>query len=180
MLQSFIGPIRPWDFVNALPKLKRDWVAVMTLANSERKCLLSAELAGLDAYLPRYLDVRGRERLLFRGYVLVDCPPDRETELYRLKGGYQPIAFNGSVARLCGSVITQLRARESKRGYIEFNERFEAGQPLIVLEGPYKSQIVLYRGMDNMSRELALFSLLGREVVKPFDHHELSALQVDA
>lgn len=176
MRDSFIGPIRPWEIVKQLPKSERGWIAEMTLANQERKCLLSAELAGFDAYMPRYLDLRGRERLLFRGYILVECPNSRENELYHLKGGYQPVAFNGAVARLSSQAITQLRARESKTGYIQFNERFEHNQALIVLDGAYKSQIVLYRGMDAMSRELALFSLLGREVVKPFDHHELSAL----
>lgn len=151
----------------------------MTLANQERKCLLSAELAGFDAYMPRYLDVRGRERLLFRGYILIKCPIPRENELYHLKGGFEPIAFNGGVARMSSGAINQLRARESKNGYIQFNERFEQGQPLIVIEGPYKNQVVFYRGMDEMAREIALFSLLGREVVKPFDHHELSAIPTD-
>lgn len=151
----------------------------MTLANQERKCLLSAELAGFDAYMPRYLDLRGRERILFRGYILIDCPTSREGELYHIKGGSAPIAFNGAVARLCGRAIEHLRARESKAGYIQFNERFEHDQPLIVLEGPYKNQVVLYRGMDEQQREIALFSLMGREVVKPFDHHELSAIATD-
>lgn len=142
----------------------------------ERKCLLSAELAGFDAYMPRYVDLKGRERLLFRGYVFINCPAERENELYHLKGGYQPIAFNGRVARLSSGRLIQLRARESKDGYIQFNERFEQNQAVIVIDGPYKNQIVLYRGMDKQQRELALFSLMGREVVKPFDHHELAPL----
>jgi hypothetical protein len=172
--------LRDWETVRAEPREFREWAVVMSLANQERKCLLSAELEGLDAYLPRYQDVRGRERLLFRGYVLVKCSKERETTLYHLKGGYQPIAFNGALARLSGQTIIHLRARESKAGYIQFNERFEHNQALIVMEGPYKNQIVLYKGMDAQARELALFSLLGREVVRPFDHHELSALQLDA
>lgn len=139
----------------------------------ERKVLLSAELALMPAYLPRYVDQRGRERLLFHGYVFIDVPEEREPTLWRLKGGLSPVAFNGVVARCPSRTIDQLRARESKDGYIRFDERFHHGQALIVVDGPYKGQVVLYRDMDRNGREHALFSLLGREVVVPFDRHQL-------
>jgi hypothetical protein len=76
-------------------------------------------------------------------------------------------------------VIEQFRARECPKGYIQFGERFEQDQPLVVSEGPFKSQVVLYRGMDREQRELALVSLLGREVVRSFDRHELEALPAE-
>jgi transcription antitermination factor NusG len=151
----------------------------MAMSNMERKLLLSAEAVALNAYLPRYLDLRGRERILFHGYVFVECPPKRDADLFALRGGRGPVMFDGRVATLPEGTIEQFRARESKRGYINFNERFEANQALIVVDGPYKNQIVLYRGMDAAQRELALFSLLGREVVKAFDRDELEALPAE-
>jgi hypothetical protein len=87
--------------------------------------------------------------------------------------------FDGRVATLPSGAIEHFRSREDKYGYIKFNERFESNQPLIVVDGPYKNQIVLYRGMDREQRELVLFSLLGREVVKAFDRDELAALPVE-
>lgn len=151
----------------------------MALSNMERRLLLSAEAAALNTYLPRYRDLRGRERILFHGYVFIECPPSRDAVLYTLRGGRGPVAFDGVVATLPPGAIDQLRSRESKDGYIQFAERFEHNQPLLVIEGPFKSNIVLYRGMDREQRELALFSLLGREVVKAFDRTELEALPAD-
>lgn len=158
--------------------MSRDYAAVMAMSNMERKLLLSAEAAGFAAYLPRYQDLRGRERILFSGYVFIECVGDA-SELFRLRGGRGPIVFNGRIACLPPGAIEQFRARENGFGYISFNERFERDQALIVVDGPYKNQIVLYRGMDREQRELALFSLLGREVVKPFDRDELEALPAD-
>jgi hypothetical protein len=170
--------LRNWDEISKEPTPFREWCVVMSLANMERKLVLSAELAGLSPYLPRYQDLRGRERLLFRGYVFVNCPAEREPILWDLKGGHEPVSFNGVAARCSDATIKQLRARESKSGYITFAERFDYNEPVLVLEGPYKDSIVLYRGMDRDQRELALFSLLGRDVVKPFDRHELAALDI--
>jgi transcription antitermination factor NusG len=151
----------------------------MAMSNMERKLLLSAEAADLNAYLPRFLDLRQRERLLFHGYVFVECPPSRDNALFSLRGGRGPVMFDGRVATLPSGAIEHFRSREDKYGYIKFNERFESNQPLIVVDGPYKNQIVLYRGMDREQRELVLFSLLGREVVKAFDRDELAALPVE-
>jgi transcription antitermination factor NusG len=159
--------------------LEREWTAVMAQSNQERKLLLSAEIAALNAYLPRYQDLRGRERLLFRGYVFVEFGYLNESTLFNLRGGRGPIMFDGRIAVMPTGAIDHLRSREDKFGYINFNERFEAGQALIVVDGPYKNQVVLYRGMDAAQRELALFSLLGREVVKAFDRDELAALPVE-
>jgi hypothetical protein len=148
----------------------------MTQANMERKVLLSAELARLPAYLPRYADLRGRERLLFHGYVFIDCSVEDEPALWRLRGGLAPVTFGTIVARCPSQTIEQFRARESKDGYIRFDERFEKNQALIVVDGPYKNQVVIYRDMDRNGRERALFSLLGREVCMPFDRHQLEPL----
>lgn len=148
------------------------------MPNMERKAMLSAELLGLHSYLPRYQDQRGRERILFRGYLFAECRGDG-AELFGLRGGRGPIMkANGEVALLPRGALDQFRSRESKYGYIVFNERFEKNQALIVVDGPYKNQIVVYRGMDAAQRELVLFSLLGREVVKSFDRDELEALTV--
>jgi transcription antitermination factor NusG len=149
------------------------------MSNMERKLLLSAELAGLNAYLPRHQDTRGRERIMFPGYVFVDRSQAHDSVLFNLRGGRGPIVFGGQVACLPAGVIEQFRARECPKGYIQFGERFEQDQPLVVSEGPFKSQVVLYRGMDREQRELALVSLLGREVVRSFDRHELEALPAE-
>jgi transcription antitermination factor NusG len=157
-------------------ELSRGWAVVMTQSNMERKVLLSAELMRLPAYLPRYADQRGRERLLFNGYVFIDCCEDEEPKLWRLKGGMAPVTFGSVVARCPSGAIEQFRARESKDGYIRFDERFKKNQALIVVDGPYKDKVVFYRDMDRNGRERALFSLLGREVEMPFDRHQLEPL----
>jgi hypothetical protein len=156
------------------------WAVVIAKSNMERRVLVSCEPLRLPTYLPRYADLRGRERLLFPGYVFVDCEEDRASDLFHLRGGLRPLMNeSGRLARLPLGTIRQFRARENLRGMICFDERFKQDQALLVVDGPYKNNIVLYRGMDRDERELALFSLLGREVVKAFDRDELEALPTE-
>jgi hypothetical protein len=154
------------------------WAVLASRSNMERKVLLSCEPLALPTFLPRYADQRGRERLMFPGYVFIDCPRDREGELFGIRGGLRPLMSTGNVGRVSPGTIKQLRARENSKGMICFDERFSHNQALLVIEGPYKSQVVYYRGMNRDERELALFSLLGRDVVKSFERDELEALNV--
>jgi hypothetical protein len=154
------------------------WAVMMTASNMERRVLRGCEPHGFKSHLFLYLDSRRRERILFANYVMAYVNPSNWHKLFSTPGVLR-VLMNGDVPSLLRpSVMTRLRAREDANGYITLPERFDLGQKLVVQNGAYQNQIVLYQGMSADQRELALISMLGCEVVSEFDHDDLAPLHI--
>jgi transcription antitermination factor NusG len=157
-------------------QLIQGWAVMMTASNMERKVLRGCEPHGLKSHLFLYLDSRRRERILFGGYVMAYVNNDSWHKIFSVPGS-QRVLLNGDVPALVRpSVMANLRAREDENGYIKLPERFDLDQKLVVQNGAYRNQVVLYKGMSADQRELALFSLLGCDVVAEFDYDDLAPL----
>jgi transcription antitermination factor NusG len=155
-------------------KLLQGWAVVMTASNMERRVLRGCEPHGLKAHLFLTLDARKRERILFCNYVMAYVNPSNWHKLFSTPGVTRVLMSGDHPALLPGDTMARLRALEDERGYVVLPERFERNQPLVVQNGIYKNQIVLYKGMNAEQRECALLTMLNCEVELEFEYSELA------
>lgn len=158
----------------ALSKDWSGWVAVMTRSNMERTTAERIEPLIEQCWVPQFLDMRNRARILFRNYVLAYTNSDEWGALFRIKGVIRVLPG------LPTSAVNDLRARVNEDGFIDVYEqleveRFVPGQKVRVTRGAFTGHFAIYKGMNADQREQALLTLLGRTAIKTFDYDDLAA-----
>lgn len=153
-----------------------EWAVVMTTSNAERKVLRGMGEVGIKPYLPMYLDVRGRARILFRNYVFALHRDETFSKLWSVRG-VSRVLLNGdkTPALIRDMCLDRLRARTDNNGFIRLSDDFEVGERLRVKSGPFEGQLAIYQGQTAEERELALLELLGQPVIAEFGYNELAA-----
>jgi len=142
------------------------WAVAVTKLNCERLVEDQLIRQGFEPYLPRSRErivvagqVRFRERILFGRYIFVRAIGVWHI-VKRTFGIVNILQSGDKPALLQDSVIDELRSRHDVHGCVEL-PKFQVGQSVRVLEGPFKGSLGLYQGMTSKQRESVLLASLG-------------------
>jgi transcriptional antiterminator RfaH len=144
------------------------WTCARVRPQHERLALHCLELAGYETYLPRLRERRvshGRKieirPPLFPGYAFVAI--ELQWHAARWSVGVLGLIMDGErPARVPDAVITNIKAREV-RGLVELSSkpRLRRGEPVRILQGPFRGCLALYAGQAPHERVAVLLTLLG-------------------
>jgi transcription antitermination factor NusG len=153
---------------------RREIVLLAVRTGSEDTIRQRIKALGLDAYVPKYLVNLRRggltARVLFPGYMFVWIENQWDA-VRNLIGVYGFVQFGDRIIRIPPRVIRELRARETKTGYVRLDSSFIPGQMVKVIDGPLVPGI--YLGMSDRLKLRVLFSLLGAETELEFFERDL-------
>lgn len=144
------------------------WAAAQLQPQRDRLALHCLKLFGFETYAPRLLDrciVHGRKAtktpLMFPGYIFILI--EMQWARAQHAPGVSRWVMGGSVpAVVPNAVIDELRAREVG-GLIELPAppKFQRGDRIRVLRGPFGHHVGLYAGMRPRDRVAVLLQMLG-------------------
>jgi transcriptional antiterminator RfaH len=153
----------------------RSWHVVQTHVRAENQAACHLRRQGFEIYLPLYLKRRRHARKvemvpapLFPRYLFIAL--DRTTQQWRkIRSTYgvsHLVCHGDEPATMPGRVISELRAREDDRGFIELDcaPAFAPGDSVRVLDGVLNTFTGLFERMADHERVAILLDLLGRKV----------------
>lgn len=150
-----------------------DW-SVAVIQNGKRDVARdSLKSQGFGYYFPEFLEkrvCRGRRveapTPLFGSYAFVELSR-RWRSLLGTRGIARIFMSGDEPARVRESVIDEIKSREIG-GYVivKPREKIRVNDRVVVTRGLFASQVGVYQGMKNLSREIALVSFLGLSKVE--------------
>lgn len=147
------------------------WAVATTKSNSERRAQFHLHRQGFETYLPRFREkiiinslVRDRTKLLFPRYIFIHIVDVWYSVLSTF--GIISVLRDGELpAVVPDRVISELRAREDRRGFVRLPDRgLSIGQKVRIKEGPFAGQMALYKGQSSGQRESILLASIGIRV----------------
>jgi len=160
------------------------WVVVMTKPNCENIAVANLAQQGFTCYSPRFKEIRPDKvtliKPLFPRYIftLIDkfwyCIQGTRGVSYLLMGIDAPL-------QVPALVIDSIRSREDGEGFIMLHpkatitERFNKGDKVRAVEGPFADKLLIYEDMPNKDRVRVLASILGRQVLTTIPEKSLVA-----
>ena len=156
------------------------WTVIRTKANSEKRACENLKRQNFEFYFPKFKKLVGSREFvcaLFPRYMFLFVV-DRWRSVMSTIGVEKVLLWNdGQPCRISDEVISSLRKRE-ENGLIKISEkedgRFRKGQELIVTDGIFFGEKVIYQSSTSQDRELVLLSLLGRLTPMKIDTRSLS------
>jgi transcription antitermination factor NusG len=149
--------VMPWFVATA----KRDELDVAHYA---------LQIAGNECYLPRYRDKRGMSRPMFSNYIFIKAV-HQWRELNFVRGVSRVLMDGDEPGRVADGVVVYFRALQADGMVVlpKKGERFKLNDRVVILRGPFKEQVGLYRGMSVDERLRVLFMFLAGELTVEFE-----------
>jgi transcription antitermination factor NusG len=128
------------------------------------------QIAGNECYLPRYHDKRGMTRPLFSNYIFIKAV-HQWRELNFVRGVSRVLMDGDEPGRVRDGVVVLLRSLQCDGIVIlpKKGERFQYGDRVVILRGPFKEQVGFYQGMCVEERLRVLFLFLSGELTIEFE-----------
>ena len=157
------------------PTSSPHWYVAQTHPHAEAKAGLHLSRQGFENYLPRYLRKRRHARRvdtvaapLYPGYIFVaiDCEVQRWRSIQSTIGVSRLVCRGDEPAAVPEGIVEELKRQQDENGWIVLRPRprFNAGDPVRVVEGAFSDCLGLYEGIDDRARAAILLDLLGRKV----------------
>jgi transcriptional antiterminator RfaH len=152
---------------------KSAWIVVNTHPNRERLAQAHIEKQGFSAYCPmvrrRVRHARRTQevlRALFPGYTFVAFDPHRDRWRALLSTiGVRTVVRNGERPSLLdGQFVSALRAREFEGAILQSRARYEPGEHVRILGGPFDALIGEVLRHDENGRLQILLQILSSKV----------------
>lgn len=162
------------------------WHLVQTHSHCEAKATEHLHRQGFTTYLPRHIKHRSHARKvdviaapLFPRYlfVAIDCDNQRWSSIRSTRGVASLVSTGNAPARVPDQIITELREREDKSGFIHLTTRalFRPGQRVQVVQGAFSLCEGLFETMADKDRVAVLMEFMGRSVRVLLDEKALAA-----
>jgi transcription antitermination factor NusG len=141
----------------------KEWFVVMT--NPQKEAFVEERLKGLDPYLPRFKNARGKVVPLFPRYVFTIAAIAEWGAICSTVGVRGLIMAGDHPALVPAKEIAKIRAKE-KGGLVQLPPppRFAPGTRLTILRGSLKHREVIHSSMISRDRERVLIEMLGQYV----------------
>lgn len=153
-------------------KPPQDIVLVTTRSRCEGSVVRRARDAGIQAYSPRFLDFSDMsEHVLFPGYVFVWVSTEWRKVL-GLVGVVDFVRCGETPSVVKPDIVTKLRSRENKHGFVILDRLFQAGDKVRVEGG---TALGICQGYAPHARVRVLFQILGHGVEMCMPERELVA-----
>jgi transcriptional antiterminator RfaH len=152
-----------------------DWYAVHTHAQSEEKAVHHLNNQGFEVYLPRYLKRRRHARKtelikapLFPRYLFVkfDMNLHQWRAINSTLGIKHLVCTGDTPSSVHSEIIEAIQFHENENGIVVVDpcERFQKGDPVRLLDGPFADVVGLFDGASDDQRVMILLDLMGRRV----------------
>jgi len=150
------------------------WHVVHTKPRQERCALENLERQGYECYLPLLAVEKIRqgvltvlEEPLFPRYLFIRLGSGASDKgwgpIRSTKGVSRLVTFGAEPARVDDRLIEQLRAHEGRTGG-QPKPLFEAGERVLITQGPFAGIEAIYQMSDGESRVMVLIELLSKPV----------------
>lgn len=156
------------------------WIVGITKPNSEPIAKENLLRQGFDCYYPLYEqrlpNKPPRIRPLFPRYVFILI--DRVWYCLRNTRGMASILMGeGGPGQVPTSIIDNLRGRENEKGLYQLarKSKFQVGDKLKALKGPFTGSLCVYEGMSPHDRVNVLMDMLGMKVSVELEESALAA-----
>lgn len=145
------------------------WAVAISKPGNENRAIVNLKRQGYDYYLPKYLSRIGKEtkiKILFPRYIFVQI----EQQWHQINSTFGIsrliLGNDGKPAIVHDKIISDLKMREDKTGLISLPEtsKFQKGQGVRVVTGPFDGYSGLYDGMRPNDRVRVLIEMLGQTV----------------
>lgn len=152
-----------------------DWYVVHTHAQSEEKAVHHLNNQGFEAYLPKYLKRRRHARKtelvkspLFPRYLFVkfDMSLHRWRSINSTLGVKHLVCTGDTPSAVPSEIIEEIKCHENENGIVVVDPRgrFQKGDPVRLLEGPFADVVGFFDGATDDQRVMILLDLMGRRV----------------
>lgn len=161
------------------------WYLVLTKPRQERRALDNLFNQGYECWLPQLRVEKVRQRKLtvvdeplFPRYLFIHLPPGINWSPVRSTLGVTTIVrFGGLPARVPPAVLEMLRAEEAARRDAPVRPKFEHGQIVEILTGPFVGLRAVFDMADGEARAMVLVELLSKQTQLPVPVAALRALR---
>lgn len=163
------------------------WAVAVTQPNAERIACAHLGAQGFVTFAPKFSEVAvkagrkiKRSGFLFSRYVFVWIEAQWRSingtkgVTHLITQDEKPVFLNFKDE----AALNDLRARHDVSGFIDLSKpfnRFNVGQEVAVVGGPFYGFKGLYAGQSKQEREIVLLNMLGRKVRVEVDSHQLVA-----
>ena len=163
------------------------WYLVLTKPRQERRALDNLFNQGYECWLPQLRVEKVRQRKLtvvdeplFPRYLFIRLPPGVNWSPVRSTLGVTTIVrFGGLPARVPPAVLEMLRAEEAARRETQVQPKFQRGQVVQILTGPFSGLHAVFDMSDGEARAMVLIELLSKQTQLPVPVAALRALGYD-
>ncbi|MGA0807377.1 MAG: transcription/translation regulatory transformer protein RfaH [Rubrivivax sp.] len=163
------------------------WYLVLTKPRQERRALDNLFNQGYECWLPQLRVEKVRQRKLtvvdeplFPRYLFIHLPPGINWAPVRSTLGVTTIVrFGGLPARVPPAVMELLRAEEAARREAPVRPKFERGQVVQILTGPFVGLRAVFDMSDGEARAMVLIELLSKQTTLPVAVAALRAVRED-
>lgn len=147
------------------------WYLVLTKPRQERRALDNLFNQGYECWLPQLRVEKVRQRKLtvvdeplFPRYLFIHLPPGVNWAPVRNTLGVTTIVrFGGLPARVSPAILEMLRAEETARREAPVRPKFERGQLVQILTGPFVGLRAVFDMSDGEARAMVLIDLLSKQ-----------------
>lgn len=160
------------------------WYAVQAKARQEAVAKEHLERQGFHTYLPRIRNARRRRgkwcsiiEPMFPGYLFVEVDIDtRNTAPIRsTRGVIGLVRVGGEPRAVPADMITALmRSQDQRDTPIEPAKVFKAGDPVVIVDGPFAGVNAIFQAESAEERVLLLLDLLGRSNRVAVSPHQIA------
>ena len=162
-----------------------NWYLVHSKPRQEKVALENLQRQAFECYLPvmRLEKLRRGvltvvEEPLFTRYLFVQLDTDSRARswapIHSTRGVARLVRFGNDPARVDDGLIEALREQEAQAGLAR--RLFEAGQKVLVTEGPFAGVEAIFELSDGQARAMVLIELIGRQVSLPIHPAALRAV----
>jgi transcriptional antiterminator RfaH len=144
------------------------WYAVYTRPRQEGRAESNLRAGGVEIFAPaikerrrgRYSGVTHVFKLLFPGYLFAHFDAGRMLhKVSNTRGVNQVVNVCGEPAPIDDSVIELIQSQAGEDGYIKIGEQFEAGDKVLIKDGPFANLVgVFERNIKSSERVMILLA----------------------
>lgn len=148
-----------------------DWYLASCKPRQENRALENLGNQGITAFLPT-LEVEkvhaGRKQVvsepLFKGYLFINIQPEdpQWSKIRSTRGIRDWVRFAGKPAKLPKSLIEQLWRQEMEPHSKQVERRFNQGQSIRIMSGPFEGLNGVFESDDGELRSMILIEFLGK------------------